>query len=224
MKPPRLCLGITTVAVVIGLSISPAIAHADAYQIYSLPVGNVVGITDSGVAVLLVDPTDCNGTPGHCYETFVDGDLTGKSLTAPDLTYDNGTLGPPQAPVAGIAPAATVSNDGHEVTWVDIAADSPYAGDIFTGPDPVADLFAHGDLDNIALNSSGDFVYVADVRTGESTGVAYQVIDLTTAGVPEPRSIFLLGAGLFAAETMRRRWFQRKCERPFSHPSEREPA
>jgi hypothetical protein len=213
MKADRSCLGIAAVAVLIGLFTAPAKAHADTYQIYLLVGANnsntfltaPIGITDSGTVVVSVDPVNCNGTPGHCYETFDSGVLVSQSLTNPSLAYDNGTPCTPNASFNGSF-SASVCNNGREVYGTAINS-AQYPLSIFTGPDPAADFFANGLLATVDLNSSGDFLYWVNAA-GSSSGEIYEAVDLTTSEVPEPSSIVLLGIGLFAAAgTMRRRLF-----------------
>lgn len=215
MKISKLCAGALTTVIAIALVLFTAStpAHADSYQKILLfnasftpfAFHNPVGITDSGAVVVFVDPANCNGTPGHCYETFNNGVLVSKSLTVPALAYDNGTGCAPNAAFSGPF-SASVCNNGREVYGTPINS-IPYDAEIFTGPDPVADFFAPGELESVDLNSSGDFVYWINAR-GESNGSIYEAIDLTTDQVPEPASILLLSAGLLAAAgTLRRRLF-----------------
>lgn len=215
MKISKLCAGALTTAIAVALVLLTAStpAHADSYQKILLfnasftpfAFHNPVGITDSGMVVVFVDPANCNGTPGHCYETFNNGVLVSKSLTVPALAYDNGTGCAPNAAFSGPF-AASVCNNGREVYGTPINS-TPYGAEIFTGPDPVADFFAMGELESVDLNSSGDFVYWINA-VGSSNGSIYEVVDLTTDQVPEPASIFLLSTGLLAAAgTLRRRLF-----------------
>jgi len=211
MKALRLGPVVARLAIVAVLLTASASALADTYDILRLqPATNSssdihypVGITDSGVVVILADPVDCNGTPGHCYETYFNGDLLSRSLTEPALAYDNGTAC--QLTLTGGTLAYGACNNGREVVGTPLG--SAVTG-IFTGPDPVADLFSAALLGEVDLNSAGDFVYLED-QGHESDGAIYEAIDLTTRQTPEPASIYLFGTGLFAAAgMMRRRLFQ----------------
>jgi len=223
MKASRICLGFAAVLAVIGLVAVPAAAHADTYQILDLDGVNfngatidVIGITASG-AVVLVE----NIPPGAplclisniCqeYETWMDGVMVNESTTAPDLVYDNGALCTVSAPFLTPTfpfPVQGICNNGHEVYSAPSDA-APYAGDNFTGPDPVADLFASPptEIEDFDLNSSGDFVYTAYHHAeGGGPEAIFEAID--TSETPEPASIFLLGTGLVAvAGSLRRRLF-----------------
>lgn len=213
MKALRFGPGIARLAIAVVLLTASASALADTYQILLLQPASdnsfathyPVGITDSGLAVLLADPVDCNGTPGHCFETYLNGLLLSRSLTEPALAYDNGTAC--QVTLTDGSLAGGVCNNGREVVGTPIAS-YPNGAAIYTGTDTVADLFASGVLGNVDLNSYGDFVYL--INGGhESNGTIYEAIDLTSRQTPEPSSIYLFGTGFFAAAgTMRRRIFQ----------------
>lgn len=212
MKISKLCAGALTTVIAAALVLFTAStpAHADSYQtilLFSasttpLAFHSPVGITDSGTVVVFVDPANCNGTPGHCYETFHNGVLVSKSLTVPALAFDNGTDCTPNTSVSGPF-SASVCNNGHEVYGTPLNS-TPYDAEIFTGPDPVADLFGSGELESVYLNSSGDFIYWINARGG-SNGSIYEAIDLSTNQVPEPASFFLLSTGLLAAAGATRR-------------------
>ena len=213
MKASRLCLGFAAVLAVIGLFAAPAVAYADTYNIFDLGSGDrtgIVGITDAGTAVLVYNVPV--GAPpcaiSHIcqeYETWVGGVMVNYSPTAPNLIYDNGTPCTVSPSFLTFSVPGTCNN-GHEVYTVGPGEMTPYTLDTFTGPDPVADLFASGStfIQEVHLNSSGDFVYNLSHPTGDG-GENLEAIDLTT-DAPEPASIVLLGTGLLAAVgTLRRR-------------------
>jgi hypothetical protein len=212
MKSSRIRLGFAAVLAVIGLFAAPAAAHADTYQIFDLGSGNqtgAVGITASGTAVLVYNVPV--GAPlcaisGICqeYETWVNGVMVNYSPTAPNLVYDNGTACTVSAPFLTFSVPGTCNN-GHEVYSAGPEAPMPYTFDTFTGPDPVADLFAAGPtfIGDVDLNASGDFLYNVSHPTG-GAGEFEEAIDLTTE-TPEPASVFLVATGLFAVAGMLRR-------------------
>ncbi len=185
----------------------PTAAPADTYEIYDLGSGhlsNVVGITASGTVVI-------NEVGVFDYETWVNGVEVSVSPTNPGLTYDNG------APCSTVPPGFTsVSrcNNGHEIYATDRYAAAPYANMIFDGPDLATDFVVNGDLDEIFLNSSGDFVFTYDQGTMgiDGDGFIGEAIDLTTSSTPEPSGILLLATGLCAA--IAASWFHRRASAP----------
>lgn len=217
MKTSNLCLGFAVILAAILLIAAPAVAHADTYQIFDLGSADrtgIVGITASGTAVLVynvpVGAPLCE-TSHICqeYETWVNGVMLNYSPTAPNLVYDNGSPCTVSAPFL-TSSVSGICNNGHEVFNAGTYVNNPMYNDAtFTGPDPVADLFASGPIsvEDVHLNSSGDFVYNISHPTG-GAGENAEAIDLTTDQVPEPASIFLLSTGLFAfGGSLRRRLF-----------------
>jgi hypothetical protein len=212
MKISKPWFSAAIIAIAVVLFAAPQPVHADTYQIFDLGSGyrtDLIGITASGTVVTDIFGV-CNPIDLDCFQTWVDGMLVTESTTPPSLVYDNGTPCTPNAPAALIGSVPTAAcNNGHEVYGTDMYAPE-YPNTIFTGPDPVTDRFGPGILDEVRLNSSGDFLYL-EGNLGIGDGEIYEAIDLTTAATPEPGSIFLLGTGaLTALAVMRRRLLQQR--------------
>lgn len=220
MKIFRFCLGIAAATLLIGLFTTPANARADTYQIFDLGSAGtlinstfIVGITTSGTVVLDfhipagADPCKSSNICNE-YQTWTNGVMINQSYTAPNLVYDNGTPCTVSAPFL-TSSVPGICNNGHEVFNAGLSVNNPMYNDAtFIGPDPVADLLSSGllSVEEVRLNSSGDFVYNLSHHAG-GAGENVEAIDLTT-DAPEPSSIFLLGTGLFAfAGSLRRRLF-----------------
>jgi hypothetical protein len=212
MKASKPWFSAAIIAIAVVLFAAPQPVHADTYQTFDLGSGyrtGLIGITASGTAVIDVFAGACNTMDNSgCFETWVEGVLVAESTTPPSLVYDNGTPCIPNAPaefIGNLGPAAC--NNGHEVYGTGRYAPE-YPNSIFNGPDPVTDYLGPDILDEVLLNSSGDFLFLeGNLSFGD--GEIYEAIDLTK--VPEPGGIFLLGTGaLTTLAAMRRRLLQHR--------------
>ena len=205
MKIPNFHLVFLTFAVVIALLTTARPAHADSYEVIDLGFGvsvthQLVGIEPSGAIVFYSTVGPC-GIEITCWSTWFDGKLVSYTSTNPNPVYDNGTefCTPTTSLSVSIDEIAdSACNNGYEVFGTNSKMTSPYEDEIFDGPDPVTDFIGYGVIDELDLNSLGDFVYLIDAQgilPGEAHGEYYEVIDLTTTETPEPQSLFLLGTG-----------------------------
>ncbi len=146
-----------------------------------------------------------------CYVTDSDGVVTGNSVTAPSLAYDDGTTCGSVA--SGFNVYKSVCNDG----WVGMGALYNPNGDpngvyLGTGSDLA---FVHsGSGDQVFLNSTGDFAWT----DGQSEEI-YELVqtpapqvatfaafhEFEPATTPEPASYLLVGTGLLWATAAIRR-------------------
>jgi hypothetical protein len=209
-----LLLRISSLALVFAslLFFAASFAKADTYQIFDLGDGHrrtPIGITASG-EVVIVDAANllqCGAIPFQsvCYQLFMNGVLSGVQIDPPSLVYDDGTPCTPNAPFS-VDIAAAKCNGSLEVYGTDRYAAIPKT--IFDGPN-LADQVASGyELDELLLNSSGDFAFVANEGSAgtDGDGEVYEAVDLTTDVAPEPGSFLLVGTGVLAAlGSLRRR-------------------
>jgi PEP-CTERM motif len=190
-------------------------AVADTYQ--TLLLGSdaevfLYGIDDS--KVVLVNPPGfyCGLTAvTPCYITFVNGVDVSRTLIPPILSPTmNGSMGPGCAPLpANAVVSSYLCVNGYEA----YAGEFPVPGQvrgitgIFNGPDPLANRVEGGipepGQNFIAENSFGDIVF--DDSQNE---YIIEEVDLTSRGIPEPGSMLLVGTGIAAAISMRRRLFR----------------
>jgi hypothetical protein len=192
--------------------LAASFAKADAYQIYSLGDGHrrsPIGITASGEVVILdtANLLQCGAIPfqSGCYQLYMNGVLIGAQIDPPSLVYDDGTPCTPVSQFPGDI-AAAKCNGSHEVYGTDRYAAIPRT--IFDGPN-LTDTVASGyELDELLLNSSGDFAFVANegFQGIDGDGEIYEAVDLTTDAAPESASFLLVGTGVLAAlGSLRRR-------------------
>jgi hypothetical protein len=210
MKPSRLLLSAAAVAIAVLPFTLATPALADTYQIFNLGVANahsIFGIDTAG-AVVIQSPTG----PGEAllYQTYVGGVLINSSTTIPGLAYDNGgsctpTVSPPVTWISGVG--ATRCNNGHEVYLGTFSTPppNPEKRGIFTGPnltdrltDPLMPFVESSTLDQVVMNSSGDFAWV--------DGLEETIFEAVDQSVPEPGSLSFLATGtLILIATVRRR-------------------
>jgi hypothetical protein len=190
-------------------------AVADTYQ--TLLLGSDAGVFLYGIddnEVILQQPVGdfCGPTAvTPCYLTYVNGVEVSRSLIPPLLSPNmDGPMGPGCAPLPTNAVVSSyLCVNGHEA----YAAEFPVPGQIrgitgiFDGPDPVADRVEGGIPEPgqsfLGENSFGDIVF--DDSQNE---YIIEAVDLTSRGISEPGSMLLVGTGIAAAISMRRRLFR----------------
>ena len=190
-------------------------AVADTYQVLRLSTDAEIflyGIDDNEVVLQNPPGNFCSLTAvTPCYLTYVNGLEVSRSLIPPLLSPNmDGPMGPGCAPLPANAVVSSYQCvNGHEA----YAGDFPVPGQtrgitgIFNGPDSVADSVAGGipepGQNFLAENSFGDIVF--DDSQNESI---IEAVDLTNHGIPEPHSLLLVGTGILAALSSRRRLFR----------------
>src|ERR1700730_8307442 len=195
MRSPRF---LRSLLLAIAIFIVAVPAFADTYQISALESdqGRFFRGMDSNGAVVIAygtsTDTTCASITPKCFTAYMDGAFAYTSDALPGLTTDNGTPCTPTLPPDGLVEHG-VCNNGREAFTGFMSKDQAHP-DIYTGPDPVADLVAHDGEGLIFMNSRGDIVY--DNHFADEWFFAK---DLSTAPVPEPGSILLLGTGALAA-------------------------
>jgi hypothetical protein len=208
MRSPR---SLRSLLLAITIFIVAAPAFADTYQIFALDSDQdrfFRGMDSNGTVVIAYGSstdTTCDSITPKCFSTYIDGAFSYTSHTLPGFTADNGTPCTPTLPPGGLVEHG-VCNNGREAFTGFMSKDQARP-DIYTGPDPVADLVAHDGEGLIFMNSRGDIVY--DNHFADEWFFAK---DLSTAPVPEPGSILLLATGALAiAGAMRRRISKRSA-------------
>jgi len=178
-------------------------AFADDYTIYQLDNANdryLVGLTASGEAVIADE--NCGGFGSiTCFKTYENGVEISSSLTAPTLTYDDGTgcAGPSGFDLSG---EEATCNDGRTAFY---SRDNPNnrAGGLYIGTPTdlsnISSLTSDGFPDGY-LNASGDYLFVDG-----NTEFIYEAVDTSVATTPEPSGLLLLGTGVMSVAGMVRR-------------------
>ncbi len=181
---------ILTLAVPLTLTLLSTPAHADSYMIYNLGDANgqsIVGLTDSGVAVIYA-LHGCASPLTYCYQSFLNGSGIGTSITAPVLSYDNGSPCPPTPPPGEMAIGRSMCNGAFTAFGIFPTGASGPEG-LYGGRVGSLALLQSGSVDQLAVNAVGDFVW-----TDGQDEYNYFALDLTTM-TPEPSTIALLGTG-----------------------------
>jgi hypothetical protein len=193
-------------------------AVADTYQILALAnddlVSEIYGIDDNKVVLEAPDGAVFCGpdSTGTCYLTFVNGIDVSNSVIPPLLSPNmGGPMGPGCAPLpVDAVVSAYLCVNGHEAYIGAFPAppgQSRGPNGIFNGPDPVTNLVFGGipfpNQQFLAENSFGDIVW--DDTISEN---AFEAVDLTSHEAPEPGTVLLVGTGLLAIGSIRRRLFR----------------
>ena len=176
---------------------APTASHADTYQIVGLGIDNVLfyGMDDTGHVVLYANWFSCGDPSQGCYEDFLNGVPVGRTSVPPTYVWDF-TAGSCVFPQPTSSPCL-ISNDGRTAG---IAVLQPFEDTLFvsSGSNPPQSIVTAVGIGGIfAINGLGDIVF-----DNQNLDEWYEAIDLTTASVPEPTSILLLGTGAIALAGM----------------------
>jgi hypothetical protein len=190
-------------------------AVADTYQLLLLASDDltfIYGIDDNEVVLQNPLGNICSQNPtGTCYLTYVNGIEVSRSFIPPILSPNmGGPMGPGCAPLpTNAVVSASLCVNGYEAYIGAFPGPGGSRGPagVFNGPDPVTNyvggVLPVPDQRFLAENSFGDIVW-----DDEFFGDIFEAVDLTSHEAPEPGTILLVGAGLLAAGSIRRRLFR----------------
>lgn len=179
--------------------LTTGILRADTYTlriVANTEDGSFVGVTTANTFV--VDESDhamlvglCGSMSAgpQCFATYYGGGTTPVfSLTAPTLTYDNGS--PCTPTITNFSVLHGACNNGHEIFGGEFNNGSLDVRGVFTGPDPILNFLEAGSFDTGFINASGDSVFIDGLN---DTLVFAE--DLSTLATPEPAPLALLCTG-----------------------------
>jgi hypothetical protein len=180
------------------LMVLPATAWADTYQVFDIGgPRQIYGIDTVGNVVIHDIASSCDTFDDPCYDLFHLGMVISFSVTAPELTHDEG--GPCSTVDTGNSHPAlgiSVCNGNREAFW----ADYGWTSGLFSGPDPYLDLVYNGPVSFLIMNAHGDMAFRGDDD--------YQAINVTPQ-TPEPQAWLLVGTGVLCAAGAVRRYLAR---------------
>ncbi len=205
MKLSPQWLSRTVVAIIAILFASARPVLADSFTIFDLGDDSGRGIygIDTAGDVVVWSTSGCVSS-STCYVTYVNGVATTDSSTVPILAYDNGTAC--SSTPAGFSAMKEVCNNGQIGLWSDYSPNGDPNG-AYLGSDSDPQFLHSGSVDQLFLNSAGDFAWTdgrddemflaianpAPLFETESFSVHK---DFVPASTPEPASFLLVVTGL----------------------------